>query len=164
MTHDPAGVLIAGLGNIFLGDDAFGVEVARRLSTMTLPAGVQVIDVGVRARDLAYVMLQRRYDAVILIDAIEKGADPGTLHLLEPDPEAVRGPAIGDGHSIQPHEVIALVRQLGGRLPAMFIVGCEPSRIGPDAGLSAPVAAAVEDAVRLVLQLASSPALMPVRM
>jgi hydrogenase maturation protease len=163
VTPEPARVLIAGLGNIFLGDDAFGVEVVRRLSTITLPTHVRVADIGLRVRELAYDMLDGRYDTVILVDAISRGAAPGTLHVLEPDTEDVHGDSVTGGHSIQPHEAMALLRQLGGEEPTILIVGCEPLRIGPDAGLSAAVAAVVDEAVDLVLQLASPPLCVSVR-
>ena len=157
MTPEPARVLIAGLGNIFLGDDAFGVEVVRRLSAIALPTHVRVADIGLRVRELAYDMLDGRYDTVILVDAISRGAAPGTLHVLEPDTDDVHGDVLTGGHSIQPHEVMALVRQLGGQEPTILIVGCEPLRIGPDAGLSPAVDAVVDEAVDLVRRLALSP-------
>jgi hydrogenase maturation protease len=163
VTREPARVLIAGLGNIFLGDDAFGVEVVSRLSAVTLPAHVRAADIGVRVRDLAYEMLDGRYDTVILVDAIVRGSPAGTLHVLEPDTDDVHDESVRGGHSIQPHEVMALVRQLGGQEPTILIVGCEPLSIGPDAGLSPAVAAAVDEAVDLVLQLASSPSCVSVR-
>lgn len=159
MTGRPQRVLIAGLGNIFLGDDAFGVEVVRRLSVMGLPDDVRVIDVGIRSVHLAYELRERTYHTVILIDAVSKGGEPGTLYVLEPeasDEDAGNGYRLTDGHAIHPHDIIALVRQLGGRSPRMIVVGCEPCRTGPDAGLSPPVAGAVDDAVELVLRLVSS--------
>jgi hydrogenase maturation protease len=150
-------VLIAGLGNLFLGDDAFGVEVVRRLSVLGLPDDVRLIDVGIRSVHLAYELRERAYDTVILIDVISKGADAGTLYVLEPDnDEDTFNDRVTDGHAIHPHDIIALVRQLGGHLPRMILVGCEPFRIGPDAGLSPRVAAAVDEAVALVTRLASA--------
>jgi hydrogenase maturation protease len=150
-------VLIAGLGNIFLGDDAFGVEVVRRLSVLGLPDDVRLIDVGIRSIHLAYELRERTYDTVILIDVVSKGGEAGTLYVLEPDnDEDTLNDRVTDGHTIHPHEIIALVRQLGGRSPRMIIVGCEPCRIGPDAGLSPRVRAAVDEAVELVARLASS--------
>jgi hydrogenase maturation protease len=157
VTDRPQRVLIAGLGNIFLGDDAFGVEVVRRLSVLGLPDDVRVIDVGIRSVHLAYELRERAYDTVILIDVISKGAEAGTLYVLEPDnDEDTFNDRVTDGHAIHPHDIIALVRQLGGHLPRMILVGCEPFRIGPDAGLSPRVAAAVDDAVALVTRLASA--------
>jgi hydrogenase maturation protease len=150
-------VLIAGLGNIFLGDDAFGVEVVKRLSMMTLPDDVRVVDVGIRSVHLAYQLRERTYDTVILIDAVSKGAEPGTLYLLEPEnDEDTRHDRVADAHAIHPQDIIALIQQLGGRSPRMIVVGCEPFRTGPDAGLSPRVTAAVDEAVELVMRLASS--------
>jgi hydrogenase maturation protease len=157
VTAHPHRVLIAGLGNIFLGDDAFGVEVVRRLSVLGLPDDVRLIDVGIGSVRLAYELRERTYDTVILIDVVSKGGEAGTLYVLEPDnDEDTLNDRVIDGHAIHPHDIIALVRQLGGRSPRMLVVGCEPFRIGPDAGLSPRVAAAVDDAVELVTRLASS--------
>jgi hydrogenase maturation protease len=157
VTGRPQRVLIAGLGNIFLGDDAFGVEVIRRLSVLGLPDEVRLIDVGIRSVHLAYELRERTYDTVILIDVVSKGGEAGTLYVLEPDndEDTLNGHVI-DGHGIHPNGIIALVRQLGGRSPRMIVVGCEPFRTGPDAGLSPAVAAAVDGAVELVTRLALS--------
>jgi hydrogenase maturation protease len=157
VTVRPQRVLVAGLGNIFLGDDAFGVEVVRRLSVLGLPNDVRVVDVGIRSVHLAYELRERTYDTVILIDVVSKGGEAGTLYVLEPDDdEDTLNDRVTDGHAIHPHEIFALVRQLGGHLPRMILVGCEPFRTGPDAGLSPRVAAAVDDAVALVTRLASA--------
>ena len=157
MTVRPQRVLVAGLGNIFLGDDAFGVEVVRRLSVLGLPDNVRVIDVGIRSVHLAYELRERTYDTVILIDVVSKGGEAGTLYVLEPDDdEDPLNNRVTDGHAFHVHEIFALVRQLGGHLPRLVLVGCEPLRIGPDAGLSPRVAAAVADAVALVTRLASA--------
>jgi hydrogenase maturation protease len=159
----PARVLVAGVGNIFLGDDAFGVEVVRRLAKMQLPEQVRLVDVGVRTVHLAYELSERRYDAVILVDAISNGADPGTVHVFEPETDATScGEVITDPHATHAHEIFALVRRLGGELPSVLIVACEPCRIGPDAGLSPVVAAAVDDAVQVVLRLIPSAAVAPI--
>lgn len=157
MIDGPHRVLIAGLGNIFLGDDAFGVEVVKRLSMMTLPDDVRLVDVGIRSVHLAYELRERTYDTVILVDAVSQGAEPGTLYVLEPEnDEATRNDRVADAHAIHPQDIIALVRQLGGRSPRMIVVGCEPLRTGADAGLSPRVAAALDEAVELVTKLASS--------
>jgi hydrogenase maturation protease len=165
VTVRPQRVLVAGLGNIFLGDDAFGVEVVRRLSVLGLPDDVRLIDVGIRSVHLAYELRERTYDTVILIDVVSRGGEAGTLYVLEPDDdEDTLNDRVTDGHAIHPHDVIALVRQLGGRSPRMIVVGCEPFRTGPDSGLSPRVAAAVDEAVALVTRLASAVApLMAVR-
>jgi hydrogenase maturation protease len=147
-------ILIAGIGNIFLGDDAFGTEVAQLLSRRTYPDGVRVIDFGIRGFDLAYALLEE-LDLAILVDATARGGTPGTLYVLEPDVEDL---AIADGtlqtHGLDPRSVFRLVRSLGGRLPPLRIVGCEPATLGeeenPVMGLSVPVQAAVAEAIRLI--------------
>jgi len=150
-------VLVAGLGNIFLGDDAFGVEVANRLSEMPMPEAVRVLDVGIRSRHLAYELLEGDYDTAILLDIVSKGGEPGTLYVLEPErADSLAPPDVPDGHMIQPQDVLALVRSLGGRVGRVLIVGCEPSRVDEEPGLSPRVAAAVDDAIPLVLRLIAS--------
>ncbi|HEX5501869.1 MAG TPA: hydrogenase maturation protease [Thermomicrobiales bacterium] len=151
-------VLIAGIGNIFLGDDAFGVEVARRLAARPLPPGVRVEDFGIRGFDLAYALLDG--DATILVDALPRGGAPGTLYVLEPEHEGAAGPVAPAlaAHGITPAAVLGLVAALGGRPGPLYVVGCEPADLGDEAaggamGLSAPVAGAVEGAVELVLSL-----------
>jgi hydrogenase maturation protease len=151
-----AGILVAGVGNVFLGDDGFGVEVVRRLSARPLPEGVEVADYGIRGYDLAYALLEG-HEAVILVDALPRGEPPGTLCVLEPELEGLEAAGVLDGHGMNPMEVFRLVRQLGGTLPPTYVVGCEPASFGPaDQGsmeLSQPVAAAVDDAVELVESL-----------
>ena len=146
----PGRILVAGIGNIFLGDDAFGVEVARRLARRTLPEGVRVVDFGIRGLDLAYALMED-YAAVILVDASPRGRTPGTLYEIEPDP--VDGAAAVDPHAAVPHQVLGLVRSMGGTLPPVRVVGCEP-RTRPDdeprMGLSPEVEGAVEPAIALV--------------
>jgi len=153
-----ASILVAGIGNIFLGDDGFGVEVAQRLAARTLPEGVTVGDYGIRGYDLAYALMARP-DHAILIDACPRGEAPGTLFVIDPDP-ADLGPAGDpgylDGHAMNPVSVLRLARSLGGALNPVVVVGCEPATLGPEEGLiglSAPVAAAVDDAVALVESL-----------
>jgi hydrogenase maturation protease len=146
-------VLVAGVGNIFLGDDGFGVEVARRLSAELLPANVRVADYGIRGIHLAYQLLDG-YDTLILVDAVSRGEPPGTLFVIEPD---LTGPASGDplmdAHDLDPASVLRLVRHLGGRLDRVFVVGCEPQRTEECIGLSAPVERAVDEAARMVRKL-----------
>jgi hydrogenase maturation protease len=150
-------VLVAGLGNIFLGDDAFGVEVVGRLAAMKLPESVRLLDVGTRSIHLAYELLEGDYDMAILIDLVSRGGTPGTLYVLEPDADTSasfdQGP---DGHSIQPHQVLALVRKLGGRAGRVLVVGCDSSRCDPAAGVSPEVCEAIGEAVPLVLRLIAS--------
>ncbi len=157
-----ARVLVAGVGNIFLGDDAFGVEVAQRLARRRLPDGVRVVDFGIRGLDLVYALLDD-YEAVILVDAAPRGGPPGTLYVLEPEPGGVPGPdgagLVAEPHSLHPANVLRLVAALGGQVRRLLVVGCEPAAPGDveemSAGLSAPVRVAVDEAVPLVESLVS---------
>ena len=146
-------VLIAGIGNVFLGDDGFGVEVAARLAGRRLPEGVEVADFGIRGFDLAYALMDG-YDAAILVDALPRGEPAGTLCVLEPQLDDLDRAATLDGHAMNPIAVLAMVRQQGGTLPPTWIVGCEPGVIDPEGeghvGLSQPVAAAVAAGADLV--------------
>ena len=150
-------LLVAGVGNIFRGDDAFGVEVVRRLAGRNLPDGVRAIDFGTRGHDLAYAILDG-YDGVILVDATAGDGPPGMLYTVEPAPAEVAKPALFGTHAVDLPGVFATVRALGGTLPALYLVGCEPAELGSDEegmmGLSEPVAAAIERAVELVAALA----------
>ncbi|HXG13006.1 MAG TPA: hydrogenase maturation protease [Gemmataceae bacterium] len=153
----PPRVLVAGVGNIFLGDDAFGVAVVRRLAGRPLPDGVQVIDFGIRGIDLAYAMLDG-YDAIILVDAVPRGGEPGTLYVIEPhDGGEPAGPdALVATHDMDPVKVLRLVRALGGRPAWLRLVGCEPATLEPGEealALSPPVQAAVDGAVGLIESL-----------
>jgi hydrogenase maturation protease len=143
-------VLVAGIGNIFLGDDGFGVEVARELSREPLPEGAQVKDYGIRGLHLAYHLLEG-FRTVILVDALSRGAEPGTLFVLSPDAEGW-APSL-DAHGMDPATVLATVRSLGGTLGRVLVVGCEPLDLEPHIGLSEPVARAVGEAVRMVRRL-----------
>jgi len=148
-------ILVAGIGNVFFGDDGFGVEVVRRLSASPQREGVQVTDFGIRGLDLAYA-LAHGYDAAILVDAVPRGGVPGTLYVLEPDVPASAMGALTDTHSLEPTKIIGMVRTMGGRLPVLRLVGCEPSAAEDEdmtMGLSVPVAAAVDGAVELVESL-----------
>jgi hydrogenase maturation protease len=153
----PPRILIAGIGNIFLGDDAFGSEVARRLLARPLPDGVFVTDFGIRGFDLAYALLDG-FDATILVDATPRGGAPGTLYLIEPDPGEAREPEDADlliqTHGMDPVKVLRLAKALGGRTGRVLLVGCEPETIGTDEdpvmGLSAPVEAAVDESLRMI--------------
>lgn len=147
-------ILIAGIGNIFLGDDAFGVEVARRLAVRELPKEVRVVDFGVRGRDLAYALLDG-YDGAILVDAIPSGRPPGTLCVLEPDwQDFVPGSAAVGGHATDAVTILQMARALGGPLPCLRLVGCEPMSLATEEngeiGLSEPVRTAVHEAVGLI--------------
>jgi len=188
-------VLVAGIGNIFLGDDGFGVEVAARLARVELPDGVRVVDYGIRGMHLAYD-LANGYDAAILIDATPRGGEPGTIYVIEPGPaeseseprpgagaaagqvdappaeagadagetgtgEADAGAAdasrLFDAHGMQPDVVFGMLDMLGGGRPGrILIVGCEPASVDYGMGLSEAVAASVDEAVRVVGELAAS--------
>jgi hydrogenase maturation protease len=148
-------VLVAGIGNIFLGDDGFGVAVADRLSRRELPAGVDVVDFGIRGMDLAFA-IQDGYDAVVLLDATPRGEPPGTLYVIEVDPAQDESDVAVDAHGMDPVKVMGLVRSLGGVPPPTWVVGCEPqTQMSTDdedllAELSAPVRAAIDPAAKLV--------------
>jgi hydrogenase maturation protease len=151
----PSRVLVAGIGNVFLGDDGFGVAVAERLAASDWPDGVHVEDFGIRGMDLAYALAD--YDVAILVDAVPRGGAPGSLYVIEPSLEDDE--AGFDAHGMDPVSVLALARTLGGPLPRVLIVGCEPATrmTGEEdevvAELSAPVRAVVGEAVRMVESL-----------
>lgn len=153
----PRRILVAGIGNVFMGDDGFGVAVARRLAERQLPEGVDVVDFGIRGMDLAYA-LGDRYDAAVLIDVAPRGQPPGTLEVIEPDvePDLFVG---FEAHGMDPVSVLQFARQFGPIPERTLIVGCEPETVlNPDGDelldeLSAAVTAAVEPAVTLVEEL-----------
>jgi hydrogenase maturation protease len=160
----PRRVLIAGIGNILLGDDGFGVEVVGRLSGRRLPEGVEVVDFGIRGMDLAYA-LHEDYDLVVFVDATPRGGEPGTVYLIEPEIEEDE-PVSLDTHGMDPVKVIKFARTLGARPGRTLVVGCEPLVIHGLWGgshthpyddmlmeLSEPVRAAVEEAAKLVESL-----------
>ena len=167
--------LIACLGNIFLSDDGFGVEVARRLARQELPDGVRVTDYGIRGMHLAYDLAEG-FDNTILVDATQRGGEPGTMYLIEPeqtpkqDPEQnpehdpaqdvdrdqaslLAGMSLLNAHGMQPDVVLSLAGTLGGKAGRVLVVGCEPATLEEGIGLSAPVIAAVDEAVRMVTRL-----------
>jgi hydrogenase maturation protease len=152
-------ILVAGIGNIFLGDDAFGVEVARRLATVGLPEGAHVVDFGIRGLDLTYALLDG-YESVILVDAAPRGGRPGTLSVLElprGDPDAGGDGLLVEGHNLDPARVVRLATALGAHVGRLFLVACEPSPIDESAdfgaGLSAAALAAVYEAIPLITTL-----------
>jgi len=150
MTHPR--VLIACIGNIFLGDDAFGVEVARRLAAIEMPEGVRVVDFGIRGIDLTYALTDG-YESVILVDAAPRGGAPGTLYVLEPTVDEAPGPegagTLLDAHGMDPAKVLRLAAAMGGRVGRLLMVGCEPEACDEpedlQAGLSGPVRSAVDE-------------------
>ncbi len=147
-------VLVAGIGNVFFGDDAFGVEVANRLATRELPSGVRAVDYGIRGVHLAYELLEG-YDLLVLVDAVPMGEPPGTVAVIEVDMDDLDAsdvPAI-DAHTMQPAMVLATLTKLGGRVGRVLVVGCEPAVIEERMGLSEPVAAAVDRGADVVVEL-----------
>jgi hydrogenase maturation protease len=154
-----ARVLVAGIGNVFLSDDAFGVELAGRLAGLPLPEGVRVEDFGIRGIHLAYELLDG-YDTLVLLDAVPMGEAPGTLALIEPERAATGGaegvdadaPAV-DAHTMSPDVVLATLDRLGGSVERVVIVGCQPADLREGMGLTPAVHEAVDGAVDLCLDL-----------
>ncbi|MGD1221144.1 hydrogenase maturation protease [Streptomyces krungchingensis] len=153
-------ILVAGVGNVFLQDDGFGVETIRRLADRAgeLPPGTELMDAGIRGVHLAYRLLEG-YRTLVLVDAVSRGGRPGTLYTVDVGPEPPdTPPAPMDSHAMDPASVLALLHDLhagaGGTLPeAVYVIGCEPRSTDEGMGLTAPVAEAVEAAVDLVLDL-----------
>jgi hydrogenase maturation protease len=154
-------MLVAGIGNIFLSDDGFGVEVAKRLTEDVVPEQIRIADYGIRGVHLAYELLNG-YEILVLIDAISRGGAPGTVYVIEPNIEqaASNGPTteaivegrspVMDSHSMDPGAVFALLRTLGGEIPKVVVVGCEPATVEDGIGLSIEVEGAVGKAVEVV--------------
>jgi len=152
-------ILVAGIGNIFFGDDAFGCEVATELAKRPLPEGVNVRDFGIRSYDLAYAMMED-YELIIFIDALSRGEAPGTLYLIEPELNKNKldeaKAEVVNAQSMSPVQVLQLVRSLGGQPRKLYVVGCEPGVLESEdgrMGLSERVAAAVEPAVNMIQKL-----------
>jgi hydrogenase maturation protease len=158
-------LLIAGVGNIFLGDDGFGAEVASRVAAADLPDWVHVVDYGIRGMHLAYD-LAGGFNSAILVDAIARGGEPGTIYVIEPDrpadlPETggtLAGNPLFNAHGMQPDVVLGMLGSLDAADRQVLVVGCEPAGLDYGIGLSGPVAAAVDNAVRVVLDLVASAA------
>jgi hydrogenase maturation protease len=145
--------LVAGVGNVFLGDDAFGVEVVRLLADWPCPPGVQIRDFGIRGVHLVYELLNG-CDLFVLVDAAARGEEPGTVTVLEadlpePSPAAVAQPVM-DAHSLTPDSIFAMLSALGGHPGRSLVVACEPADVSPGMGLSGPVQEALPHAVRAV--------------
>jgi hydrogenase maturation protease len=154
-----ANILVAGIGNIFLGDDAFGSEVAQRLLHLPQPDGVRIIDFGIRGLDLMYA-LSDGCDVAILIDAVPRGDTPGTLFLIEPqidEGDAAASPPMLDAHAMDPLKVLRCAASMGTLPAQIFIVGCQPSPLPQDEEMqmemSAPVRGAIDEAVSMVQQI-----------
>lgn len=155
-----ARILVAGIGNIFLGDDGFGSEVVR-----TMPRddpGVRVIDYGIRGMHLAYDLLEP-WDTLVLVDAVPSRGRPGTLHVFQADheddpdgPESNSGAAGLDAHGMDPAAVFASLRALGGSPPYTVVVGCEAGSVEEGIGLTEPVAQAVPRAARAVEEIVAA--------
>lgn len=153
-------ILIAGIGNIFHGDDAFGLEVIRRLSTYRLPPEARVVDIGIRSFDLAFALMDG-YDLNILVDTVQRHGSPGTLYLIEPDLEHLdesQGEAPKfDPHGMDPVRVLRMVKDMGGNLNRVLVLGCEPESFGPEdegrMGLSKVVEQAVDPAAKRIEML-----------
>jgi hydrogenase maturation protease len=149
-------ILVAGVGNAWLQDDAFGGEVARRMEAEGVASGVTVMDFGTGGLDLAYEVM-RGYDALVILDASRHGGEPGTLYVIEPDRDEI-APEIEDGEMIDPHAMdpatmLRFVRATGGWPGKVVVIGCEPGEVDEvGLGLTPPVAAAVDRAVELVRQ------------
>jgi hydrogenase maturation protease len=152
----PVRILIAGLGNVFFGDDGFGVEVAVRLGATRLPAGAQVIDFGIRSYDLAYALTSGRYDAAILVDATTRGGSPGDIYVLSPEPDQSPEPAPANAHGMNPDTVLRMARTFGQLPSQVLVVACEAQTLGGEDGqfgLSEIVNGAVDRAVTIVQSL-----------
>jgi hydrogenase maturation protease len=152
-------ILIAGIGNIFLADDGFGVEVANQLASKSFPLGVRVADFGIRGFDLAYALMEG-YETTILVDAYPGEGAPGTLFVVEPDLQEFNSAEAQAGtiepHGMNPLAVLRMAMNMGGRLKRVLLVGCVPATLGPEEGqmgLSEPVMAAVDEAAKLVESL-----------
>lgn len=156
-----ASILVAGVGNIFLQDDGFGVEVVRRLASEPLGEEVELVDVGIRGVHLAYQLLDG-YDTLILVDAAPRGGEPGDLFVIEPEtestPDQIAAVAEGsmplvDAHGMEPASMLATLELLGGEVRRVRIVACEPADVSEGIGLTPAVAEAIPKAVEMVVEL-----------
>jgi hydrogenase maturation protease len=165
-------MLVACVGNIFMSDDGFGVEVARRLAGVRVPDGVRVVDYGTGGMHLAYDLADG-YETTILVDASPRGGEPGTVTVVEVDPAehpnpaaamgALQGSMLFDGHGMQPDVVFGILDMLGEKAGRILVVGCEPASVDYGMELSEPVAAAVDEAVRIVLGMVAAAGQDPAR-
>ncbi len=151
-------ILVAGIGNIFLGDDGFGTEVVRHTAIPANDPNVRVTDYGISGMHLAYDLLEK-WDALILVDAIPSRGHPGTLHVFQADHESVSATTVLgglDAHSMDPAAVFASLRALGGSPPYTVVIGCEAGSVEEGIGLTEPVAKAVPRAVRAVEEIVAA--------
>lgn len=147
-------ILVAGVGNIFLGDDAFGVEVVKRLSTVDLPDQVRVADYGIRGMHLAYDLAGTTPELTIIVDATTQGDPPGTVHVIDlAPPSTIEDESLIDAHGMQPDVVLRLVQLLGATPGRVLLVGCEPETLTERMGLSPAVKQAVGTATEVVKKL-----------
>ncbi len=142
-------ILVAGIGNIFFGDDGYGVEVSKQLSSRSLPLGVRVSDYGIRGLHLAYELLDPP-ELLVLVDAVSRGGPPGTLYVMKPDLALSAGGG-AHAHGMDLPQVFATVRALGGTIPRVILIGCEPLEVEERIGLSPSVQCAIERSIELVL-------------
>jgi hydrogenase maturation protease len=140
-------ILVAGIGNIFLGDDGFGPEVMRHVPHRLAGPRIELVDYGIRGMHLAYDLLES-CEALVLIDAIPSRGAPGTVHVFEADHESLTAAAGLDAHAMDPGAVFASLNALGGTPPYTVVIGCEAADVDEGIGLSAEVAAAIPEAVR----------------
>jgi hydrogenase maturation protease len=153
-----ARTLVAGVGNVFLGDDGFGVEVARLLAQRPQPDGVEIADFGIRGVHLVYELLDG-CDLFVLVDAAPRGLEPGTVTVLEVEPgtvepdEGAQGAPVMDAHGLAPDDIFAMLATMGGRPGRSLLVACEPADVNAGMGLSEPVRAALPHAVRAVEEI-----------
>ncbi|MGC2658973.1 MAG: hydrogenase maturation protease [Bryobacteraceae bacterium] len=150
-------ILVACIGNIFQGDDAFGCEVAKVLARRPPSDDVRVVDFGIRGLDLTYALLDAP-DLTILVDAVSRGAAPGTLYTIEPDLDENEGDSgtLVDAHAMDPVQVLRAAKAMGGQLRRVLLVGCEPADLGGEQGrmgLTPPVSSAIEPAAEMVESL-----------
>lgn len=148
-------ILVAGVGNIFMRDDAFGTEVARRLKEKTLPPDVRVIDFGIRGLDLLYDLLDDHYELVVIVDAIKRGGKPGTLYVLEPDISDAENWEIELApHNLDPAQVLKTAQGMGAAVERFRIVGCEPASLDVSEegiiGLTEAIKGSVDPAIEIV--------------
>jgi hydrogenase maturation protease len=150
-----ARILVAGVGNLFLGDDGFGCELARRLAEQPLPAGVRVVDFGIRGLDLAYA-LGEGWDAAVLLDVAQRGGSPGTLYVIEPEPRALEPPGAAalEPHAMTPAQVLTLVDSLGKRPARVLVLACEPLCVDEQGAFAVGLSEPVERALGPALELA----------